>query len=112
MKNLCTLVLFQCSGLLCTFVDPLNPNTYPSKEVVCPSLEQLVLVLRIWRNVEEDEFDMGTVIEMAVARASRGVRLGTVKNRAKLDLADVMELRKQVLQMEYGPEVDVYGEKD
>ena len=99
MKNLYTLVLSRCSRLLCAFMDALNPNTRPSKEVVCPLLEELAFFLRIWRNAEEDdeEFDMGTVIELAATRASRGVKLGIVKDQAKLDLVDVMELRKQVL---------------
>ena len=112
MKNLCTLVLSRSSGLLYTFMDALNPNTSPAKEVVCPSLEELVFVLHIWGNVEEgEEFDIGTVIEMAAARASKGARLRTVKDQAKLDLMDVLELRKHVLHVEYGPEVDVYDDR-
>ena len=113
MKNLRTLVLSRCSGLLCTFMDALNPNTRPSKEVVCPLLEELAFVLRVRRDFEEDdreEFDMGAVIEMAAARASRGARLRIVKDQAKLDLVDVVELRKHVLQVECGPEVDVYDD--
>ena len=100
MKNLRTLVLSRCSGLLCVFMDALNPNTGSLKEVVCPLLEELVFVLRVRRDFEEEdgeEFDMGTVIEMAAARASRGARLRIVKNQAELDLVDVVELRKHVL---------------
>jgi len=104
MKNLRTLVLSRCTGLLCAFMDVLNPNTSPLKEVICPSLEELVFVLRLWKD-DEEEFDIQSVIEMAAARAARGAKLGTVKDRAELDPADVLELRKHVSHVEYGPEV-------
>ena len=113
MRNPRTLVLFQCSGLLCTFMDVLNPKTNPSKEVVCSLLEELVFVRCIWGNAEGNgEFDMGTVIEMAAAGVSRGVELRIVKGQAKIDLVDVLELRKHALHVEYGPEIDVYDEED
>jgi len=110
MRNLRTLVLSRSTGLSHTFMNILNPNTSPSKEVVCPSLEELVLVRRPWGNFDDDgeeAFYMRAVIEMAAARASRGVKLGTVKDQAKLDPVDVLELKKHVSYVEYGPEVDV-----
>jgi len=106
MKNLRTLVLSRCTGLLYTFMEVLNPNTNPSKEVVCPSLEELVFVPCFRR--DDEEFDIRTVIEMAVARAARGAKLRTIKDRAELDPVDVLELRKHILHVEYGPEVDLY----
>jgi len=110
MKNLRILALSRCAGLSCTFMDILNPNTSPSKEVVCPSLEELIFAHRPRGSFDGDgeEFDMQAVIEMAAARASRGVKLGTFKDRAKLDPADVLELRKYVSHVEYGPGVDLY----
>jgi len=111
MKNLHTLVLSRSTSLLCAFMDVLNPNTSPSKEVVCPSLQELIFVRRPRRGFGrggEEEFHMQAVIEMAAVRASRGAKLGTIKNRAKLDPVDVLELRKHVLHVEYGPEVDLY----
>jgi len=110
MENLRTLVLSRCTGLPRAFMDALNPNTSLSKEVVCPSLEELVFVCRPRENPVDDgeeEFDMRAVIEMAAARASRGVKIGTVKDQAKLDLVDVLELRKHVSYVEHGPGVDV-----
>jgi len=104
MKNLHTLVLSRSTGLSRAFIDVLNPNTSLSKEVVCPSLEELVFVLRLWN--EGEEFDVQAVIEMAAARASRGVKLGTVRDHAELDPVDVLELRKHVLHVEFGSKVD------
>jgi len=110
MKNLRTLVLSRWAGLLCAFMDALNPNTSLSKEVACPSLEELVFVHHLWKD-DDDEFNIQTVIEMAAARASRGVKLGTVKDQAELDPVDVLELRKHVSHVEYGPGVDLYEDK-
>ena len=104
MKSLRTLVLSRCTGLSRAFIDVLNPNTSLSKEVVCPSLEELVFVLGLWGN--EEEFDIQAVIEMAAARASRGVKLGTFRDHAELDLVDVLELRKHVLHVEFGSKLD------
>jgi len=114
MKNLRTLVLSRCTGLPHAFIDVLNPNTSLSNEVVCPSLEELVFVLRLWN--EGEVFDMQAVIGMVAARAARGVKLRTVRDQAKLDPADVLELRKHVSHVEYGLGVDIgtyeYGRDD
>jgi len=106
MENLRILVLSRCTGLLCAFMDALNPNTSPSKEVICPSLEEVVFVLHFLED-DEEEFDMQAVIEMTAARAARGAKLGTIKDKAELDPADVLELRKHVLHVKYGSEVDL-----
>ena len=113
MKNLRTLVLSRCTGLPCAFMDVLNPNTSLSKEVVCPSLEELVFVRRPPENPgddDEEEFDMQAVIEMAAVRASRGAKLGIVKDEAEIDPVDLLELRKHVLHVEYGARIDLYGD--
>ena len=104
MKNLRTLVLSRCTGLPHTFIDVLNPNTNLSEEVVCPSLEELVFVPRLWK--DDGEFDMQAVIEMAAARASRGAKLGTIRDHAELDPVDVLELRKHGLRVEFGSKLD------
>ena len=104
MKNLRTLTLSRCTGLPRTFIDVLNPNMNLSKEVVCPSLEELVFVPRLWKDV--GEFDMRAVIEMAAARASRGAKLGTIRDHAELDPVDVLELRKHGLRVEFGSKLD------
>ena len=46
---------------------------------------------------------MQAVIEMAAARALRGVKLRTIRDPAKLDPVDVLELKKHVLHLEHGP---------
>jgi len=119
MKNLRTLVL---SRNLCAFMDALNPNTSPPKEVVCPSLQELTFVRRPWRRFagrDGGRIDMQAVIEMAAARASRGAKLRAIKNRAKFDPADVLELKKHVLYVKYCPVVgpdedssDISGSED
>ena len=103
MKDLRTVVLCRSSGLPRAFMDALNPNTNPPKEVVCPSLEELSFVLHIQGCVEE--FDVQAVIEMAAARASRGAKLRTVRDQVELDPRDVLELRKHVLHVKHGQEV-------
>ena len=78
MKNLRTLVLSRSTGLLCAFMDVLNPNTSPSKEVVCPLLQELTFVRRPQRGLGgrgEEKFDIQTMIEIAAARASTGAKL-------------------------------------
>ena len=102
MKSLRTLVLFRGDGLS-TFAGALNPNANPWKEVVCPSLEQLIFILRT-----DKEFDIQGVIEVAAVRASRGVKLRAVViiGDKELDVADVLEFRRHALRVEYGREVD------
>ena len=101
IKNLRILVLCRCD-CLSAFMGALNPNTSPSKEVVCPLLEDLVFFLRTDR-----EFDVQGVIEVAAARASRGTKLrgvAIVGEHVELDVADMLELRKHILCVEYGHE--------
>ena len=103
MKSLRTLTLSRFTDLL-TFMWALHPNIYPSKDVICPKLEELILVL----GVDGERFDINGVIEMAAARASRGAKLSTVRivvGQEELDLRGVLELRKYVSHVEHGPDV-------
>lgn len=72
-----------------------------SEVMVCPKLEELILVLGSY----EGTFDLASIVGMKAARALRGAKLGTVRivngdGRAGLD---VSELRKHVLYVEYRP---------
>ena len=84
------------------FIEALDPSRSSSEGVVCPKLEKLYLVLR----TDEGPFDLKVVIGMAAARASRGKILNTVRivdERDEPNLEDVLELRKHVQYVEYGP---------
>ena len=110
MKNLLTLTLARCKRLS-AFAHALNPNTGSSEVVVCPKLGELVFVLR----PDEEKFDLGSVIEMTAARALGGAKLRTVRivdGQGNLDPGGVLELRKHVLHIEYGPLVGVVGGDD
>jgi hypothetical protein len=105
MKNLHTLTLSRCQNLH-AFIDALCPNM-SSSGVICPKLEELVF------RTGREEFNIGSVIAMAAERASRGAKLRIVRildERGKVDPGDVLELGKHVVQVEYGPEVDVVND--
>jgi len=102
IENLRTLILVQCINL-CVFMDVLNPNKGRSRKVVCPLLEGLTFGYHL------DKMGFDSLIGMAAARASRGVKLGivmVVKDEGENDLEEVLELRKHVSRVEYGPEID------
>lgn len=109
MKNLRTLVLSYYDDPQ-AFVHALEPNPSLSNSVVCPKLEELIFVpLDDWRG-----FDIESVIEMARARATRGAKLRIIRivgGQNEVDLEAVLELRKHVLHVEYGPEVDVFSDE-
>jgi hypothetical protein len=69
-----------------------------SQVVVCPKLEQVVLVLLF------ETFDIRNFTEMAIARASRGKKLRSVivDGKDAPDPEAVLELRKHVWNVEYG----------
>ena len=94
MDNLRTLI-FSLRSKLCILTDALNPNKSLSRKVVCPLLEELMFVFRLGG----PEFN--SVMEMAAARVSRGVKLKSVMVDS-LDLADILELKKHVLHVESG----------
>lgn len=97
MKDLRTLTLSQCRSPH-IFIRALNPSMRPSGIMVCPKLAELVLDL----NLDREEFDIRSMIEMAEARTSGGAKLRAIRiiNRnddSKVDPADVLELREHVL---------------
>jgi len=101
MEDLRTLTLFGCTNPE-IFIRALQPATSLSEVVICPRLEEIVLMLQF-----EWEFDIASVIEMAAARASKGKKLRTIRiidGRGGTDL-DVSELRKHVWDVEYGSRV-------
>ena len=103
MKNLRTLTLFRFSYLH-TFMGALHPGTSSSKVVICPKLEELVLVPRS----DSEVFDIESVTKMAAARATGGAKLRTVRiadTRKKLGPWTASELRKHVSHVECGPDV-------
>ena len=100
MKDLRTLTLSGCPnpGI---FIRALQPATSSSEVVVCPKLEELVLVL----HPHDMMSHLMSVVEMAAARASRGKKLRTFRIVGGRDTAnvDVLELRKHVWNVEYSP---------
>ena len=102
MKDLRTLTFSRCANLD-IFIRALHPATGSSEVVVCPKLEELVLVL----HPREIMSRITSVIEMAAARALRGEKIRTIRivdGRGTADL-DVSELRKHVWNVEYRPGV-------
>lgn len=70
-KNLQTLVLNDCANL--PFILALDPERHPSKLVLCPTMEKLVLYIRIHENFHFDD-----LTSMAKNRASRGAKLSSI----------------------------------
>ena len=104
MKDLRTLTLSQCTSPD-IFLHTLDPRMNASGVVVCPKLEELVLILR--RNGET--LDIKSVINVAVARASRGAKLESVRivTHDESGQIDVSELMEYVSHVECGPKVGV-----
>ena len=102
MKDLRTLTLSGCISAD-ALIWALEPSTSSSEVMVCPKLEEFVLVLYpFYFGLGLSEI-LGT-IEMAEARASRGGKLKTVRifdRRVSTANLDVSELRKHVWNVEY-----------
>ena len=101
MINLRTLKLSQCQSLR-LFIGALHPDRSTPGPVVCPKLEELILVLHNNGGL----FDIKDLIDMATARALEGAKLGTVRiigGDDKFDPGDALELMKHVLCVECGP---------
>ena len=104
MSDLRTFTLYRCRSPH-IFIRALHPDMRPSRIMVCPNLEGLVLNL----NIDKEDLDIRSVIEMVEVRASRGAKLRIVRiidrnAGPKVDPADVLELRKHVWDVDYGPE--------
>ena len=102
MKDLRVLTLTRCKYPELFFADVLDPSKSSSGAVVCPKLEEFVLVPL----VETGAFDLECAVGMAAARELKGAKLTLfriVDERAqpKLDLVGVSELRKHVRHVEY-----------
>ena len=97
MKDLRTLTFSECRNPD-IFIRALQPSTSSSEVVVCPKLEELVLVVF----TGETMFRITRATEMAAARASRGKKLRTVRIAGGWSAAnfDVSELRKHVWNVE------------
>ena len=70
MNNLRTLRLTGC--IILSFVLALNPDRNVSSTVVCPGLQELILI------GDEEGFFTDELLEMAKGRASRGAKLSTI----------------------------------
>jgi len=97
MKNLRTLTLSRCNNL--EFVLALNPSKNPSKTILCPKLEEIILYIE-----RPDQFHVDELLSMAKERASGGVKLPTitiVSTEALAPTKEVFQLRKHVSRVEY-----------
>ena len=107
MNDLRTLTLDQCMREH-FFTYALHPNMGSQEVMVCPQLEELVVVFHRWGATR----DVKDIIKMAAARASKGKKLRTVRIvdcALPLDPEDVLELRKHVLRLEHASQA---GEND
>jgi hypothetical protein len=97
MNALRTLTLTDCLNL--PFVFALNPNRTPSKAVVCPELEELVLYIKT-----RDRFCIDELLEMVKERDSRGAKLSTITIVCPQEFVpakEVDKLRDHVSSVEY-----------
>ena len=99
MKHLRTITLYWYKSPH-LFIDALHPCADPSQVMVCPDLEEVVLMPPFDREI----FHLGPFIAIAAARASRGAKLKHVSivtwhgySHAE---ADVLELKKHALHVE------------
>ena len=103
MKDLRTLTLNQCRNP--HFIRALCPGISPSGVVVCPNLEELILIYGVRGETPDIEGFRG----MAAARASRGTKLNSIRILTHLGVEqfDTSELEEHVSHVECGPEVTV-----
>jgi hypothetical protein len=103
MKHLRAITISQCTSPD-IFIHALDPSMSTSGVVICPELEELVLVLR--RHGET--LDIKDVIEMAAARASKGAKLKSIRivGHDESTQIDASKLRKHTLHVECDHEVN------
>ena len=101
MKDLRTLTLYDYANTH-DVIRALDPSACSSGVVICPKLEELVI------SQYGEPLDTQDVIEMAAARASRGVKLKSVWIDTPFESVqtDALELKRHVLHVKCGPEVD------
>jgi len=105
MKDLRALTLYRCRNPN-LFIHALDPGADPSGIVVCPKLEEFVLV----PGFAEEIRDIESLVGMVAARASRGAKLKSVRihtNGRAARWFDASELEKRVLHVECDPVVTV-----
>ena len=103
MTNLRTLTLSKCWSPQ-IFIQALQPGTSSSEVVVCPKLEELIVVPLLGGGSS----GIMAVIGMAAARALRGMKLGTVRIGCREDEFNpscVSELREHTCHVECDPEL-------
>jgi hypothetical protein len=103
MRDLRTLTLSECEKPH-IFMQALEPGMSSSEAVVCPKLEELILVPCSCG----EPFYIKSVITMVAARALRGKKLGTVRivdRRGGLDPDVMLELKKHICHVEHVPEL-------
>ncbi|KAF9789192.1 hypothetical protein BJ322DRAFT_526599 [Thelephora terrestris] len=104
MKNLRTLTFSLCESIYSILA--LNPDPNSTNPIACPNLERLVIYT-------DDRADVKSVTKVAAARASKGVPFKTVGIIGREEIASaeaVADLRKYVLDVELGVEIDVAGD--
>ena len=96
MENIRTLTLDQCYNQ--PFVLALNPEDNPSRLVLCPNLEGLILRVKFW-----DQIYTKHLVRMAESRASRGVGISSIMITGpdRLVTGELSELREYVNRVEY-----------
>jgi hypothetical protein len=100
MKDLRTLMLSRCTSPD-IFLHTLDPRMNSRGFVICPKLQELVLILRKNR----ETLNIRSVTGVAAARASRGAKLGSVRivTHDKSMQIDALELKEHVSHVECGP---------
>ena len=96
-NNLRVLMLTDCDNL--PFIFTLNPKKNPSKTVVCPKLEELVLYI-----ADKDRFVINELLEMVEERASSCSKLSAitiVSSQEFVPAKKVLKLRNHVSRVEY-----------
>ena len=97
INSLRTLTLLGCLNL--PFIFALNPVRIPSKAVVCPELEEIVLYIKT-----RDRFCIDELLEMVKERDSRGAKLSTITivcTQEFVPAREVDKLRGHVSSVEY-----------
>ena len=97
MKTLRTLILAGC--LNTPFITVLNPDQTPTRTLVCPALEELVLYVK-----KKEWLHIKGLLGMAKGRSSSRARLSTIEIVSPHEVVsakDVLELRNYVSRVEY-----------
>jgi len=96
MNKLRTLTLTKCHNL--PFILALNPQTNPSRLMLCPHLAALVLHIK-----SQDQFHIRDLLSMTKQRALRGAKLSsiTIVGLNQLASAKVFRLREHVIHVDY-----------